>query len=144
MDGFIYQELLLRSLADGEDEVSILLLQVELKLSEVETYFEKEMLIQKQSIDDEEQDHFDSLEAISNPFNFGQFQWVLKLKPKHLLIPTSISTTQKSSWAAPIQKVLQQQRLNNLGQDIDHLGLSAVLQRCPSKPINNNKFANIE
>ena len=43
----------------------------------------------------------------------------------------------KSSWAAPIQKALLQQRLNKEGgQDLDQLGLSATLQRRPF-PINN-------
>ena len=111
----------------------------------METYFEREMLIQRKDMDEdtEDEDHFDSLETVSNVFNFGNFLWTLRLRPQPLLIPTTNRVAQKSSsWAAPIQKVLLQQRINNqLGQDLDHLGLSAFLERkMVSLPcLNNNK-----
>ena len=106
--------------------------QVELKLCNVETYFQKEMLIQRKK--QSEEDHFDSLETISNEFTYGNFQWTLRLRPQPLLIPTNIQPSQTSSWASPIQKVLQQQRL---GTDLDHLGLLACLERHPSPNLNN-------
>ena len=115
--------------------------QVELKLSNIESYFEREMLIQRKTMsEDDETDQFESLETISNQFTYGNFQWTLKLRPQPLLIPTNI-VKQNTSWASPIQKVLQQQRMNNIGgQDLDQLGLSATLQRQPNFLNMNNKL----
>ena len=99
-----------------------------------ETIFTQEMLIQRNVSED--RDHFDSLETTSNEFIYGPFKWTLCLRPQPLLMPLP-KTTPSSSWAAPIQKALLQQRLNKEGgQDLDQLGLSARLQRRPH-PLNN-------
>ena len=62
--------------------------QVEIKLSQIETYFEKDILIQrKHRTSHDDGDHFNALEAISNEFIFGPFNWSLSLKPQPILLP---------------------------------------------------------
>ena len=62
-----------------------------------------------------ETDHFDALETVSNEFTYGNFLWTLRLRPQPLLgVQTAAQTAStKSSWTSPIQKVLQQQRINS-------------------------------
>ena len=116
-------------------------MQVEVKLSKVESYFEKDILVQQNvnatttgnhssssASNTEERDQFHALEVKSNEFIFGPFNWCLSLKPQPLLLPVAES----SSWATPIRKALQQHRLSS-GEivDLDQLGLSASIQRNP-------------
>ena len=109
-------------------------------MSQAETFYEQDMLIQpkKTLAAGSDEDQFDSLEVFSQPFTYGGFEWTLCLRPQPLLIPIPASS---SSWAAPIQKVLQQHRINNLGgQDLDQLGLSVLLLRRACQ--NNNNAIN--
>ena len=115
-----------------------------MKLSKVESYFERDILVQQNvnasaignhsssstasASNTEERDQFHALEVKSNEFIFGPFNWCLSLKPQPLLLPVAES----SSWATPIRKALQQHRLSS-GEivDLDQLGLSASIQRNP-------------
>ena len=125
---------------------------MEIKLSKIQTYFEKDILIHRKNNPSHHhhfaqgggggvvEDQFDALEAVSNEFSFGPFKWRLSLKPQPLLLPTMPPET--SSWASPIRKALQNHRaLNNMELvDLDQLGLSISIQRQPAKSIlNNNK-----
>ena len=118
---------------------------MEIKLSKIQTYFEKDILIHRKNNPSHHQhgvveDQFDALEAVSNEFSFGPFKWRLSLKPQPLLLPTMPPET--SSWASPIRKALQNHRAHNSMElvDLEQLGLSTAIQRQPAKSIlNNNK-----
>lgn len=119
--------------------------QVELKLSKVESFYEKELVMRRNNCGSQDEDQFDALETVSNEFTYGLFNWTLSLRPQPILLPVS----ETSSWAGPIKRALQQQRMNNGQQDLDHLGLSVTLQRQaierppPQLAFNNNRMAQV-